>query len=240
MSAKFILIAVGGRPSFLPNIPYADNLVITSDDLFSMKKPPGKTLIVGASYIALECAGLLAGFGFDVTVMVRSILLRGFDQEVANKIGEYMEKHKVKFIREAIPVKIEKTQDDKRIVHWAAKEGDQPIGNDTFDTVMLAIGRNADTKNLGLEKVGIQTKPNGKIICQDNDLTGCPSIFAIGDVVYGRLELTPAAIKAGRNLAARLFNKSNEITNYKFCPTTVFTPLEYGACGYSEEDAITT
>lgn len=59
-------------------------------------------------------------------------------------------------------------------------------------------------------------------------------------MVYGRLELTPAAIKAGKNLAGRLFNNSNEITNYKFCPTTVFTPLEYGAVGYAEEDAITT
>lgn len=66
-----------------------------------------------------------------------------------------MEKHKVKFIREAIPIKIEKTQDDKRLVHWAAKETDQSAGSDTFDTVMLAIGRNADTKNIGLEKVGV-------------------------------------------------------------------------------------
>lgn len=53
---------------------------ITSDDLFSLSSPPGKTLVVGASYVALECAGFLAGLGFEVTCMVRSILLRGFDQ----------------------------------------------------------------------------------------------------------------------------------------------------------------
>jgi len=181
----------------LPNIPNVEKLVVTSDDLFMLPKPPGKTLIVGASYIALECAGFLAAFGFDVTVMVRSILLRGFDQELANKIGEYMERHKVKFIREAIPVKIEKTADDKRLVSWAAKETDKPIGTDTFDTVLLAVGRNADTKNLGLEKVGVKTEKNGKIVCQDNDSTTVPSVFAIGDCVFGRLELTPAAIKAG-------------------------------------------
>lgn len=78
MTAKHILVAVGGRPTYL-DIPGSDKLVISSDDLFSMQKPPGKTLVVGASYIALECAGFLAGFGYDVTVMVRSILLRGFD-----------------------------------------------------------------------------------------------------------------------------------------------------------------
>lgn len=53
--------------------------MISSDDLFSLKKNPGKTLVIGASYVALECAGFLAGLGFDTTVMVRSILLRGFD-----------------------------------------------------------------------------------------------------------------------------------------------------------------
>ena len=72
----------------MPNIDR--NLVITSDDIFSLKQAPGKTLIVGASYIALETAGFLSELGYDVTVMVRSILLRGFDQEVANKIGDYM------------------------------------------------------------------------------------------------------------------------------------------------------
>jgi thioredoxin reductase (NADPH) len=59
--------------------------------LFWLPKSPGKTLIVGASYIALECAGFLKGMGIDVTVMVRSIFLRGFDQQMANKIGDYME-----------------------------------------------------------------------------------------------------------------------------------------------------
>jgi thioredoxin reductase (NADPH) len=65
--------------------------VITSDDIFSLNTPPGKTLVVGASYVALECAGFLHGLGFDVTVMVRSVLLRGFDCEMADRIGKYME-----------------------------------------------------------------------------------------------------------------------------------------------------
>ena len=70
---------LGGRPRY-PDIPGAKEYGITSDDLFSLTTPPGKTLVVGASYVALECAGFLAGLGFEVTCMVRSILLRGFDQ----------------------------------------------------------------------------------------------------------------------------------------------------------------
>lgn len=77
-----------------------------SDDLFSLPYCPGKTLVVGASYVALECAGFLAGVGLDVTVMVRSILLRGFDQQMAEKVGSYMEQHGIKFLRKFIPVTV--------------------------------------------------------------------------------------------------------------------------------------
>lgn len=78
VTAAKIIIATGGRPSY-PGIPGDKEFGITSDDIFQLQKPPGKTLVVGASYVALECAGFLAAYGFDTTVMVRSIFLRGFD-----------------------------------------------------------------------------------------------------------------------------------------------------------------
>ena len=90
VTADKIIIAVGGRPSY-PGIPGDTELGISSDDIFSIKKAPGKTLIIGASYVALECAGFLRALGYDATVMVRSILLRGFDQDMANRIGVAME-----------------------------------------------------------------------------------------------------------------------------------------------------
>ena len=86
VKAEKIVIATGGRPTY-PDIPGAVKHSITSDDLFWMNENPKKTLIIGASYIALECAGFLNALGIDVTVMVRSIFLRGFDQQLANKVG---------------------------------------------------------------------------------------------------------------------------------------------------------
>lgn len=79
---------------------------VFSDDLFSLPYCPGKTLCVGASYISLECGGFLAGIGLEVTVMVRSILLRGFDQQCAELIGNYMGNNGVKFIRNCVPTKV--------------------------------------------------------------------------------------------------------------------------------------
>lgn len=108
VTADNILIATGGRPSFPTDIPNVKEVSISSDDIFWLKKRPGKTLVVGASYIALECAGFLHGFGIDVTVMVRSIFLRGFDQQLANKIGDYMKKIGIKTIHNSVPTKITK------------------------------------------------------------------------------------------------------------------------------------
>ena len=86
LSAKNIVIAVGGRPAVPLDIPGALEHAITSDDIFFLKTSPGKTLCVGGSYIALECAGFLTELGYDVTVAARSILLREFDRQCATKI----------------------------------------------------------------------------------------------------------------------------------------------------------
>ena len=102
MTSERFLIATGGRPKY-PNIPGMKEHCISSDDLFSLPYCPGKTLVIGASYVALECAGFLAALGLDVTVMVRSILLRGFDRDMSERIGQYMGNHGIKFIRPCVP-----------------------------------------------------------------------------------------------------------------------------------------
>ena len=109
ITGERIVIAVGGRPNYL-GVPGDKELCLTSDDIFSKPTSPGKTLVVGASYIALECAGFLAGLGYDVTVVVRSVFLRGFDQEVAKHIVDHMERHGVKFVRKSVPVSFEKCE----------------------------------------------------------------------------------------------------------------------------------
>ena len=89
ITADTFVIAPGGRPRY-PDIPGAKEHCITSDDIFSLKTPPGKTLVVGASYVALECAGFIHGVGFDTTVMMRSIPLRGFDQQMAGQVTAHL------------------------------------------------------------------------------------------------------------------------------------------------------
>ncbi|NXA16946.1 TRXR1 reductase, partial [Ibidorhyncha struthersii] len=239
-TAEKFLIATGERPRYL-GIPGDKEYCISSDDLFSLPYCPGKTLVVGASYVALECAGFLAGLGLDVTVMVRSILLRGFDQDIANKIGEYMEEHGIDFIREFVPIKVEQIEAGTpgRLKVTAKSTKENQIIEGEYNTVLLAIGRDACTRKIGLDKVGVKiNEKTGKIPVNDEEQTNVPYIYAVGDILQDKLELTPVAIQAGRLLVQRLYAGATSKCDYVNVPTTVFTPLEYGACGYSEETAV--
>jgi len=240
-TARRFVIAVGGRPKYL-DIPGAKEHCITSDDLFSLDHPPGKSLVVGASYVALECAGFLTGLGFDTTVMARSIFLRGFDQQCAEMIAEYMGKNGTKFVRPAIPTKVEKIDDPNNanngrlLVTYSKMETGETL-TDVFDTVLLAVGRRPETDLLGLDKAKVFYDVTDGKIPVINERTNASHIYALGDVIKGELELTPVAIMAGRLLARRLYNKSTVLMDYVNVPTTVFTPIEYGAVGYTEENA---
>lgn len=77
------------------------------------------------------------------------------------------------------------------------KNADGTVGSDTFDSVLVATGRYPDTKALNCEGVCINLAKSGKIIVNSDESTSVDTIFAIGDVAEGRLELTPPAIKAG-------------------------------------------
>ncbi|KAB1264144.1 Thioredoxin reductase 3 [Camelus dromedarius] len=237
-AAKFV-IATGERPRYL-GIQGAKEYCITSDDLFSLPYCPGATLVVGASYVALECAGFLAGLGLEVTVMVRSVLLRGFDQEMAERLGSSLERLGVRFLRKFVPVavlQLQKGSPGKLKVVARSTEGPETVEG-VYNTVLLAIGRDSCTKGIGLEKIGVKiNEKNGKIPVNDMEQTNVPYVYAVGDVLEGKPQLTPVAMQAGKLLARRLFGGCLEKCDYVNVPTVVFTPLEYGCCGLSEERA---
>eukprot|EP01079_Euglenida_sp_SAG-EU17-18_P003685 gene3685-4108_t len=232
-TAANCLVCVGGRPTF-PDIPGAKEIGVSSDDLFALKTPPGRTLVVGASYIALESAGFLHEFGYPTTVMVRSILLRGFDRQCAEKIGRYMRESGVGFVYGATPNSLERTESGAVKVTYT--QGGSAV-TEEYDTVVFATGRTADTAGLNLDSVGVKVDGSKKLVCDDNDRSSAPWVYGLGDCLAGAPELTPPAIQAGQYLARRLFGGSSQKMDYKYCATTVFTPTEYGAVGYSEEDA---
>lgn len=230
LTSERFVVAVGARPTPLDCI--GAELAISSDDLFSLETSPGKTCCVGGGYVALECGGFLSALGLDTSLYARSILLRGFDRECCDKIETRFVADGVKVVKGVVPTEITRTDDARLMV--AFSDG----STDVFDTVVGAIGRTADTAGLALENAGVTVLPEnrGKIFCV-SEKTNVDNIYAIGDVVYGIPELTPVAISAGRRLAGRLYDGSKLEMDYRNVATAVYTPLEYGCVGVSEEQA---
>jgi thioredoxin reductase (NADPH) len=130
---------------------------------------------------------------------------------------------------------VEKQEDGRLLVQYVGDDGS--TGSDVYDTVLFAIGRKGLVDDLKLDSAGV-TVVNDKIDVNEKDQTNVSNIFAVGDVLHEKPELTPVAIHAGRLLARRLLGESTELMDYVDVATTVFSPLEYGCVGLSEEAAI--
>lgn len=251
-TAPHILIAVGGYPS-VPPIAGAE-LGITSDGFFTLKQQPKKVLVVGSGYIAVELAGLLNSLGTEVTMLIRGhCVLRNFDRPTANKLMEQMQQHGVKFISKQNPVRVTQEQDGL-CVHCEASSVsivqseccedeqavDQAITAGGFDHIIWAIGRSANTIDLGLDKTGISTNNWGFIETDAYQNTPVKGIYAVGDIT-GQAALTPVAVAAGRRLARRLFNNEQQLQlDYSQIPSVVFSHPPLASVGLTERQARAT
>lgn len=128
---------------------------------------------------------------------------------MAKRIGDHMETshNPIKFINSSTPTKLERPDPNGRIHVTFDQATDEMKESKTeeFDTVLFAIGRYAVTEKVNCANAGVTVEKNGKIKC-NNEQTNTDNIYAVGDVIHGRLELTPVAIKAGALLSYRLFD----------------------------------
>ncbi|KAH9262272.1 hypothetical protein BASA82_000683 [Batrachochytrium salamandrivorans] len=205
---KAIVISVGGRP-IIPQIPGSE-LGISSDDVFSLKQTPNKTLVVGSSYIGLETASFLNAIGLDTTLLVRSRPLRsqGFDQDSADKTFELMQQGTGLKVRRGVeltklePGIVAHFTDDSGKIMVDSKTFLASAGSKTFPAV-YSIGDCTETGALELTPVAVRQ----------------------GDLVAQHI--------AGLKLGDKLLN------SLRFAPSTVFAlPSEYSRAGLSESEAV--
>ncbi|XP_018827269.1 glutathione reductase, chloroplastic-like [Juglans regia] len=229
-SARHILVSVGGRP-FIPEIPGSE-YAIDSDAALDLPSKPTKIAIVGGGYIALEFAGIFNGLTSSVHVFIRQKkVLRGFDEEIRDFVEEQMSLRGIEFHTEESPQAIIKSADGSLSLktNKGTVEG--------FSHVMFATGRRPNTKNLGLETVGVKMTENGAIEVDEYSRTSVPSIWAVGDVT-DRLNLTPVALMEGMALTKTLFQNEPTKPDYRDVPSAVFSQPPIGQVGLTEEQAI--
>lgn len=230
-TAPHILIATGGHALY-PNIPGSE-YGITSDGFFELDEVPKRTAVIGAGYIAVEVAGVLNALGSDTHLFVRKDRpLRTFDKDIVDVLVDEMAKSGPTLHTHANVTEVVKNADDSLTISF---DNGETI---TVDCLIWAIGRAANTSGFGPEKTGVKLTEKGTIYSDEFENTSVPGIYALGDVT-GKLDLTPVAVKAGRQLSERIFNnKADAKLDYTDVATVVFSHPVIGAVGLTEEKAI--
>lgn len=230
-TAPHILIATGGHALY-PNIPGSE-YGITSDGFFELDEVPKRTAVIGVGYIAVEVAGVLNALGSDTHLFVRKDRpLRTFDKDIVDVLVDEMAKSGPTLHTHANATEVVKNADDSLTISF---DNGETI---TVDCLIWAIGRAANTSGFGLEKTGVKLTEKGTIYSDEFENTSVPGIYALGDVT-GKLDLTPVAVKAGRQLSERLFNnKADAKLDYTDVATVVFSYPVIGSVGLTEEKAI--
>jgi glutathione reductase (NADPH) len=198
---KHTLIAVGGHPLIPDDVPGAEHGT-DSDGFFEFTELPKKTVVVGAGYIAVELAGILAELGSETHLLIRyDHVLRNFDHTLSEALTDIIEKGPIKlhkrtqvklnclmFLNSCFQVKkVVKHTDGSLTVH---------TDNETIEGVsklIWSIGRHPSTKSMNLDKVGVKVNEIGHVQVDDYQNTTASRIYALGDAC-GRWELTPGLL----------------------------------------------
>lgn len=229
LTAKHILIAVGGRPQ-RPGIP-GEELGLISDDLFVLDQLPGRVLVVGGGFIACEFATILQGLGSRTVLSYRGdAVLRGFDQEMRRHATEQLRMIGVDLRLGSSPARLEAEGASRRVTF---KDGSSEL----FDAVIFATGRAPYTRGLGLEEAGVQLGDKGEIVVDGWSQSSVPSIYAVGDVT-DRVNLTPVAIREGHSFADTVFGARPRQVDHDLVASAVYLrPHELATIGLTEEQA---
>lgn len=235
LTAKYILVCVGGAPSY-PGVPGAREHCITSDGFWDVDKQPKRCAVVGAGYIAVEMAGIVSAFGTDTTLICRgNTPLRNkmeFDATIVEKLVEEIKNHGPTLVTNTTPTAYVKAADGTVTIESKDKS------YSGFDCVLLAIGRAPLTKDLGLDACGVAVDSKGFVIVDEFERTNVPSILALGDCTSTGWELTPVALSTARRLSDRLFGKAPwSRLSYDNIPTIVFSHPPIGQVGLTEDAA---
>ena len=229
VSAKYILIATGAWP-VIPPVPGAEH-GISSNEVFYIDELPKRVVIAGAGYIANEFAGIFHALGSKVTVVNRSDqILRGYDEQIRDRLFQISTQKGIEFIFNAPFEKIEKNADGSLCLKFE--------GHDQCETDLLlfAIGRTPNIKGLGLETAGVEIDDKGAVVVDKDNRSSVPSIYAVGDVT-NRIQLTPIAIREGQAFADTLFGNKPTRVDYDNVPNAVFSNPPMAGVGLTERQA---
>ncbi len=229
---KKLIMAVGSSPALPAVFDLGNKRIMTSTEALELEEIPETLLVVGGGYIGMELGTVYAELGSKVTVVeALDTILAGADQDLARPVQEYAKKN---FKEVRVKAKVSKMathgKQIKVVMEYEGKKLEE-----TYDRVLVSVGRVPNTGDLGLKSTSIQLDPKGFIKVNSGQQTDDPDIYAIGDVVGG-LMLAHKASKEARIAVDQVCGESSVFEDVVI-PAVVFTNPEVAWCGLTESDA---
>ncbi len=236
LTTRNIVIATGARP-FVPPIPGVENVeYYTSDNIWEIREKPERLLILGGGPIGCELTQAFSRLGVKVTqVDMAPRLMPREDPDVSEVIEKRFRDEGVEVLVNHSAKEFRKNPEGK---DYLVCEHNGQTREIHFDKVLLAVGRKANTDNLGLENIGLKPNPNGTLPVNEYLQTPIPNIYAAGDIA-GPYQFThTAAHQAWYAAVNSLFGGFKKFkADYRVIPWATFTDPEVARVGLSEEEA---
>jgi dihydrolipoamide dehydrogenase len=228
VQATHVIIATGSKVAPLRGVELDGDRIGGSTEGLSYKEVPKHLVVIGAGYIGLELGSVWRRLGAKVTVLeYLERILPGMDMEMAREAERIFEKQGIEF-KLGARVTSAKRQGDEVVV---GIDGHDPV---RCDRLLVAVGRVPNTDDLGLESVGIELDPRGRVPIDDHFRTYVPGFYAIGDVVRGPM-LAHKAEEEGVACVEQIVTGFGHV-NYDAIPGIVYTHPEIASVGKTEEE----
>lgn len=233
LNFQHAILATGSSPAVPPLFRKDDPRVMDSTGALELADIPGKLLVIGGGYIGLEMGSVYAALGSQVTVVeMLPALLAGADRDLVRPLQKRLESQ---FAAIHLGTKVENLEvQPAGIVARLVSSGGE-TRTESFDRVLVSIGRRPNSQNLGLEKTQVQVDGKGFVIVDKQRRTHDPHILAIGDVA-GEPMLAHKATREAKVAIEALVGEPAEFDNVAI-PAVVFTDPEVAWCGLTETQA---
>ena len=231
--ARRYVVATGASPRRLAVPGAADPDVLTSTSLMELPTLPRSLIVIGGRAVALELGQAMARLGVQVTVLQRSPrLIPDHEPELSSALADYLREEGLEVVVDVHVERIER-QGTGRAVH--TRVGGEPRAF-TAEQVLMAVGRQPNTADLGLEVAGVDTDPHGAIVVDDRMRTSAAHIYAAGDCT-DRPEFVYVAAAGGAVAAENALEGSGRVLDLAAMPAVIFTDPQVATVGLTEAAA---
>jgi len=230
-----IVIATGSSPRKLPNIPIDEKIIVTSDGIENFENFPKSLVILGAGVIGCEWATIFSNFGYtSVNIIDKAERILSFeDDDVTDVVEVNMKKQGITVHKKSNLLSMKIVDNE---VEYIIEYTDGRKEMHRVEKVLVSVGRFPNTKNLGLEDVGITILPNGNIENTDGQ-TNVPNIYVAGDI-SSDIALVNVAELEGRHVIEKMFGIASHPITYNNVSTIMFVQPEVAGVGMNEKRAL--